>query len=375
MMKELLDSNAGQGDRLATASTISVGKTLREARERLGLSIADVSSQTKIPARQIEAIESDDFQHLPEMTFVRGFVRCYAKLVQVDTQPLLAALPQPAAGPAKLKPASVEVPFPREHSQQLQRLIRLAVILVVAVPAILYAVWHYTAPPAQPETAQVETPVTLPAEMQAIPVSAAAPATVMAASEVASAVPAASQVPAASMVAPASAVTMTMQLPAVASKPPAPLTQQLAPAAPAMPARSSMQPSPPVPPATKPQAPTEKALTQFVQPALPAAKTAASPVQTQSGAANAGTAGSMNQNAALRLVFDADSWTEIRERGGRIISSQVNPRGSELRLDGRAPFTLVIGHATSARLYYRGKQVDLKPYINAYSEVARVTLE
>ena len=65
----------------------------------------------------------------------------------------------------------------------------------------------------------------------------------------------------------------------------------------------------------------------------------------------------------------------IRDRDDRVISSQVNPRGSELRLDGRAPFTLVIGHGASTRLYYRGKQVDLKPYINAYSEVARVTLE
>ncbi len=375
-MKELLDSNAGQGDRAAASSMISVGKTLREARERLGLSIADVASQTKIPARQIEALEADDFQHLPEMTFVRGFVRCYAKLVQVDTQPLLAALPQPAAGPAQLKPASVEVPFPRAHAQQLQRLIRLAVILVVAVPVILYTVWHFTAPPAQPETAQVETPVTLPAEMPAA-VSGAEQTAAMAASEVASAVPATSQVPAASMVVPASAVTTTVQPPIVVSKPPAPVAQQLATAVPAVtavpaiPVKPQTQPAQPVP-AVKPQAPAEKALTQFVQPPLPAAKTASPAVPA---AANPGTAGSTPPNAALRLVFDADSWTEIRERGGRVISSQVNPRGSELRLDGRAPFTLVIGHATSARLYYRGKQVDLKPYINAYSEVARVTLE
>jgi len=103
-------------------------------------------------------------------------------------------------------------------------------------------------------------------------------------------------------------------------------------------------------------------MAQFVKIQIPPAKPLA-------------TAGIPPQAAALRLVFDTESWTEIKDKSGKIISQQLNPRGSELRLDGRAPFMLVIGHAPSVRLYYRGKQVDLKPHINASSEVARVTLE
>jgi len=79
--------------------------------------------------------------------------------------------------------------------------------------------------------------------------------------------------------------------------------------------------------------------------------------------------------AELRLVFGEESWTEIKDRDGKIISSQVNPRGSELHLQGNPPFTMLIGHAASASLYYRGKQVDLKPHINQYSEVAHLTLK
>ena len=55
---------------------------LREARERLGLSVADVAAQIKFAPRQIEALEADDFKHLPEAAFLRGFVRSYAKILQ-----------------------------------------------------------------------------------------------------------------------------------------------------------------------------------------------------------------------------------------------------------------------------------------------------
>lgn len=65
----------------------------------------------------------------------------------------------------------------------------------------------------------------------------------------------------------------------------------------------------------------------------------------------------------------------MRDRNGNIVSSQLNPAGSELRLSGQGPFTLVVGRASSARLSYKGKTVDLKPNTNATSDVARVTLE
>jgi cytoskeleton protein RodZ len=81
------------------------------------------------------------------------------------------------------------------------------------------------------------------------------------------------------------------------------------------------------------------------------------------------------QTTELRLVFGEESWTEIKDKDSNILSSQINPRGSELRLEGSAPFSMLIGHAASARLYYQGKQVDLTPYINEYSEVAHLKLK
>lgn len=68
----------------------SAGKALAEARERLGLSVAEVARQLRLSTRQIEALEADDHASLPGKTFLRGFLRNYAKLLQLDPEPLLA---------------------------------------------------------------------------------------------------------------------------------------------------------------------------------------------------------------------------------------------------------------------------------------------
>jgi len=71
----------------------SVGKTLREARLAQGLSIADVAAGIKFAPRQVEALEAEDYAHLPELAFVRGFVRSYARLLHIDEVALLNELP------------------------------------------------------------------------------------------------------------------------------------------------------------------------------------------------------------------------------------------------------------------------------------------
>ena len=68
----------------------SAGKALAEARERLGLSVSEVARQLRLSSRQIEALETDDHASLPGKTFLRGFLRNYAKLLQIDPEPLLA---------------------------------------------------------------------------------------------------------------------------------------------------------------------------------------------------------------------------------------------------------------------------------------------
>ena len=62
----------------------SIGETLREARMRQRLDIADVESRTKIRAKYLRALENEEFGMLPGPTFVKTFLRTYAEMLGLD---------------------------------------------------------------------------------------------------------------------------------------------------------------------------------------------------------------------------------------------------------------------------------------------------
>src|ERR1700730_4122123 len=64
----------------------SIGEKLRLAREPRGIALRDISEQTRISMRYLEAIESDDYRRLPGGIFNRSFVRAYAKSIGYDEQ-------------------------------------------------------------------------------------------------------------------------------------------------------------------------------------------------------------------------------------------------------------------------------------------------
>src|ERR1700734_3858772 len=65
---------------------LSVGETLRRARLERGLDLSTLAAQTKISAKYLEAIESDDRKILPSGFFYKSFVDQYAKSLCLDTQ-------------------------------------------------------------------------------------------------------------------------------------------------------------------------------------------------------------------------------------------------------------------------------------------------
>jgi cytoskeleton protein RodZ len=66
-----------------------IGDTLREARMRQQLDIADVESRTKIRAKYLRALENEEFGLLPGSTFVKTFLRTYAELLGLDPHRLV----------------------------------------------------------------------------------------------------------------------------------------------------------------------------------------------------------------------------------------------------------------------------------------------
>ena len=118
------------------------GAMLRMAREARGTTIAEVAAALKLSPRQIEAIESEDFSRLAGATFIRGFIRNYAKLLRIDAGPVLAALAENAALPqAELNaPMDVGVKMPTGSGRHGKGLLgaTLLALLMLALALVLF---------------------------------------------------------------------------------------------------------------------------------------------------------------------------------------------------------------------------------------------
>ena len=62
----------------------TIGEQLRFAREERGISLREISDQTRISVRYLELIETNDYKRLPGGIFNRSFVKAYARSVGYD---------------------------------------------------------------------------------------------------------------------------------------------------------------------------------------------------------------------------------------------------------------------------------------------------
>jgi len=74
----------------------------------------------------------------------------------------------------------------------------------------------------------------------------------------------------------------------------------------------------------------------------------------------------------LVMKFEREYWVKIRDRAGRVLTSELNSGGTERTVDGFPPFALIIGNARHVRLSYDDRPIDLAPHVKV--EVARFTL-
>lgn len=77
------------------------GTLLRRARESAGLHVAALAVALKVPVRQIEALEADRLDLLPDPTFARALASSVCRQLRVDPQPILGLMPQ--GGPRSVK--------------------------------------------------------------------------------------------------------------------------------------------------------------------------------------------------------------------------------------------------------------------------------
>jgi cytoskeleton protein RodZ len=293
-----------------------IGAQLRQAREAQGLAIDDVALQLKFAPRQIESLEQERFDRLPGPTIARGMVRNYARLLKLDPEPLIGRLAPRVESPPDANQIAErfrqEVPFSDSAKRSTLLYAGFSVGVLLLVAALTYE-WQQQKAAPQPEAPALER--TQPAE----------PAQTAAAAQPSASVP--------------EPVPAPVPAPVVVEKP-----VEKKPVPVAVPAK---KPQPESPPKTA-QPETVATVDESEKPPAPGTH-------------------------RIVLRTEGEAWLEVKDGAGRMLISSLNPAGTERTIRGRAPFDIVIGNASSVRLTYDGKPVDLRPHTKV--EVARFTLK
>ena len=80
---------AQESEQKSVETKVSIATLLVNARNEAALSQVDVAEQINLPLRTIKALETDDFENLPEATYVCGYLRNYARVVGINADLLV----------------------------------------------------------------------------------------------------------------------------------------------------------------------------------------------------------------------------------------------------------------------------------------------
>lgn len=321
---------------VATTRT-NPGDTLRQGRESKNWSLPDVALRLNLTVTSLSHLEAGAFDKLPGHTFARGYIRAYAKLLELDPTALVNQFDQSTGtdGQGSAVHALGRIEEPVRLSHNILRIVSLLLLVVLVGGGFLWwqdqtssrgkdqgniALEHVEVESAD-GTTQIH-PLDEPEEVVKPTQEAPLPLNTAPASETASSTPVVPAAPASPAVAPAHGATTSPAAPAHVTPPAAPVVSN----------------SPTVAPAV-----TETA-----------------PVDVPLGAGQ------------LRLQYTADCWTQVTDGSGKVLFSGLKRKGDTADLNGKPPLTVRLGFARGAQVTYNGQLVDVAPFTSG--ETARLKL-
>jgi cytoskeleton protein RodZ len=285
------------------------GERLQQARIEQRLTAEDIAKTLRLSVKQIVALESDDYEHLPGPTYVRGYLRAYAQLVGLPGSEVVESYNRLAA-PATSEPAAPTAAPPPPQLTSADHKMQIATLVVAVAVVGLAAAWWF----GRAKDQSVATSPLAPSVLQ--------PTTAPGAPEVA--------VPPAPPAADTAAPVATAPTPVLV--PPAAVPSETPKAA---------APQAPVAAAVKAQPPAE---TKAAQP----------PVTAPSQPAG-------QPKARLVLQTTAESWADVRDANNRLLYETL-PAGRTITLEGTPPFSVFLGNVDGVRVEYNGRPYDADPY-------------
>lgn len=318
---------------LQAAPASGPGARLREIRVSRKLSLEDVAAQLRLDPPRLEALENDAYDQLPGPTFVRGYLRGYARLVGVPAGPLLEAYDRYGFDTPALIPDITSRPQIRSSDVPVKLVTYVLAVLLLA----LVGIWWFS---------QHEVPTTAP------PVAEDAP-------ELPAAVEEADE-------------------PVILPPPPAPFGEP-EPEPESVPAPLTVTPPAAPLPLEQDEAagsvgasagpPEANAGAEALVEAAPEPPPAAAG-ETLAEAPQAPPAA--EADGRLEIDFVHDSWVEIRDAGGESLYYGTAKGGETVQVSGEPPLKVLLGYAHEAEVQYNNEPFDHRPYIN--KGLARFTL-
>lgn len=287
------------------------------------VSTREVADALNLPVNVIEALEADDHERLPPTVFTRGYLRSYARLLELPPEPLLARYPEVTgetdAITGELPVTSIPSPAPART---------LGIAAVVGVILIVLLVFLL---------GDDEQPVPeIPEQVRDQPVEAEAVEEAFAESESADELKGRVQQPA--------SVPLTREAVSAVEESVAPREESQGTEAERIPV-----------PAVRTDIRTDDDGNETSAVAESEVSTPVTPSIVERRITEFG-------DDRLTFVFSEDCWVEVKSSDGENLYSDLNRSGRTLMLTGRAPFRILLGYAPGVSLSFNDAPVQLSRY-------------
>ena len=115
----------------------AIGRYLKRERELRQVSLEELAQTTRIPLKMLLHIEADDFDKLPGEVFARGFLKSYARALQMEPDDVLAVYGQ-GRRQVEAKPAPITTSgiTPPERGRRFGIAIALVILLILFTLAL-----------------------------------------------------------------------------------------------------------------------------------------------------------------------------------------------------------------------------------------------
>ncbi len=305
------------------------GALLQTAREEKNLRPEDVAYELRLTAAQVLALEENDYSRMPEETYVRGYIRNYAKLVGVPENDILMAFARFSRGKEKKTPAvSATTDKQQDKMGSNVRLLSLGLLLAVV---LISAIWLLIPVDKQvPDGNIAETKLANERVVTVdIPVGAS-----------------------------------TLKLGNTAEITTAVVDNSLADESLKSGSDTAIEPAV-VDEANKKeivglaetpalQSESETSVPGGEQSELTTIEPEADTVVAESGAANVAT-----NDGTLFINYSKDSWTDVRDATGKKLLYRTVKKGEKVALAGKLPLSLFFGFAQGVTVTFNGTEIDM----------------